>query len=390
MTGARRRPSALTRALHTLPRAGGPGLAVAHRVERLRARGLRAALHRTKGRPADDTQALGRNDAAAYRCIWQAAADAAGAEVEELGGGFLLVRRDGVETMVCRNLAMVDHPVSIALALDKSLMAAVLGAHGVPVSEQAEAHRGDIASAAAHLAAGGGRWVVKPASDTGGGYGVTCGVETVDDLWRAWLWASVWNDRIVLERQVEGEEFRLLFLDGELLDAVHRSLPTVTGDGRATVAELIAAENHRRLVADDEVGRAIKIDLDCELALRRGGLTLRSVVPAGEQVAVKGNVGDNCAAENATARHLPPALVARAASAARLARLRFAGVDVVTPDPRRSLEEAGGVVLEVNGTPGLQHHYLVRDRSAATPVATVLLETLLREAADRSTGPPGA
>ena len=67
------------------------------------------------------------------------------------------------------------------------------------------------------------------------------------------------------------------------------------------------------------------------------------------------------------------------ARAAGLARLRLAGVDVVTPDPHRPLEEVGGVVLEVNATPGLQHHYKVRDPEQATPVAATLLERILQE-----------
>jgi cyanophycin synthetase len=339
---------------------------------------MSAALHRTNTELYDDEQALART----YERIWQSAAEAVGAEVEDLGKGFLAIRRAGVETLVRRNLAMIDHPVSVTLAVQKSFMAWILVTNGVPVAEQMDVHRGDIATAAERIATGGGRWVVKPASGIGGGYGITCGVETTDDLFRAWLWAAVFTERIIVERQVEGEEFRLLYLDGELLDAVHRVRPTVTGDGRSTVAELIATENRRRLTSGTaEVGRFIKIDLDCELALRQSGLTLRSVVAPDVRVPVKGSVADNCAADNTTARDLSPRLVQSGARAARLARLRLAGVDIVTPDPTRSLEETGGVVLEVNATPGLQHHYMVRDPAHATPVASTVLERILQECA---------
>lgn len=376
MSAARGRPSPLTRALHALPKIGEQGNSVAHHLERMRSRGMGAALHRTNTDLYDDEQAL----ADTYERIWHSAAQAVGADVEDLGKGFLAIRRAGVETLVRRNLAMIDHPVSVNLAVQKSFMAWILVSNGVPVAEQMDMHRGDVATAAQRVTAAGGRWVVKPASGIGGGYGITCGVETTDDLFRAWLWASVLAERIIVERQVEGEEFRLLYLDGELLDAVHRFRPTVTGDGRSTVAELIAAENRRRSTSETaEVGRFIKIDLDCELALRQSGLTLRSVVAAGVRVAVKGSVADNCAAENATVRNLAPELVASGARAAGLARLRLAGVDIVTPDPQRSLEEAGGVVLEVNATPGLQHHYLVRDPAQATPVASTVLERILEE-----------
>jgi D-alanine-D-alanine ligase-like ATP-grasp enzyme len=59
--------------------------------------------------------------------------------------------------------------------------------------------------------------------------------------------------------------------------------------------------------------------------------------------------------------------------------LRLAGVDVITPDASRPLEEAGGVVAEVNGTPGIHHHYHVADRANATPVAVPILERALQQ-----------
>jgi cyanophycin synthetase len=57
--------------------------------------------------------------------------------------------------------------------------------------------------------------------------------------------------------------------------------------------------------------------------------------------------------------------------------LRLAGVDVITPDASRPLEEAGGVVAEVNGTPGIHHHYHVADPANATRVAIPILGKVL-------------
>jgi len=71
-------------------------------------------------------------------------------------------------------------------------------------------------------------------------------------------------------------------------------------------------------------------------------------------------------------------LAAEAAAAARVVGLRLAGVDVIAPTLDRSLAESGGVVLEVNCTPGLHHHYLVADREGATRVAVPILRALLR------------
>ena len=70
-------------------------------------------------------------------------------------------------------------------------------------------------------------------------------------------------------------------------------------------------------------------------------------------------------------------LVADAAKAAAALGIRLASVEIITPDPKRSLRAAGGVVLEVNGTPGLTYHYLVSDPERIVRVAVPILARLL-------------
>ncbi len=44
----------------------------------------------------------------------------------------------------------------------------------------------------------------------------------------------------------------------------------------------------------------------------------------------------------------------------------------------RPLSETGGVVNEINTTPGLHHHYLISDRSEIYPVAIPIIKFLLK------------
>jgi D-alanine-D-alanine ligase-like ATP-grasp enzyme len=57
--------------------------------------------------------------------------------------------------------------------------------------------------------------------------------------------------------------------------------------------------------------------------------------------------------------------------------VRLAGVDLITTDLTASLHATGGVIIEVNGGPGLHHHYHVADRAGATRVAIPILRRLL-------------
>jgi D-alanine-D-alanine ligase-like ATP-grasp enzyme len=66
-----------------------------------------------------------------------------------------------------------------------------------------------------------------------------------------------------------------------------------------------------------------------------------------------------------------------ACTAAEVLGSSYASVEVITSDPATDLIAAGGVVLEINTTPGLAQHYVVADREAVEPVASVVLERLL-------------
>jgi hypothetical protein len=151
--------------------------------------------------------------------------------------------------------------------------------------------------------------------------------------------------------QASGTVYRLLFLEGELLDVLRRLVPRVTGDGRSTIGELVAAEDRRRMHTSGGAGLVlVSIDLDCLFRLENAGLTLDSALPIGRTVPVKLVMNQSGVADTETVRNrISPALVAEAAEAVRLVGLRLASVDVITPDPGRSLADAGGVILEVNG-----------------------------------------
>ena len=181
--------------------------------------------------------------------------------------------------------------------------------------------------------------------------------------------ASRHGQRLLIEQQAAGTMYRLLFLDGELLGVVRRRSAKVVGDGRSTVRELIAAENRQRLAARGGGGFSLlRVDLDCLLMLRATGRSMRSVPRPGENVTLKVSSSDNRREDNETVRApLAPELVAEAAQAAQRLELRLAGVDIVTSDPHQPLRHNGGVILEVNCTPGLAYHYHVG--GPPTPVA---------------------
>jgi cyanophycin synthetase len=329
---------------------------------------------------------LDRRDAAAvavaaqrtrfYGDAWRQAAQAVGGDVTVLSGPLLRIGFDGGRLLVRENVTSLDDPVTLAIAGDKPLVYGLLAAQGIPVPEHAVVSHDDLDGAAAFIRRVAAPCVAKPAVDGAGGAGVTTGLRDRRRLAAALARAGAWSQDVLLERQVDGGSYRLLYLDGELLDAVLRRPPTLRGDGRSTIRALIAAENAERAARGAEVAQTLlRVDRDARATLQRQGHGLESVPPAGTLVQVKTVVNDNRWDENegATGR-LCPEVVQVGAAAAQAVGARLAGVDILTADPGAPLDRSGGVVLEVNTTPGYYYHY--RRRGGEAPVATMILERL--------------
>lgn len=314
------------------------------------------------------------------RRIWSEAADRLGVELRELDDGVFEFGEGEGGPRVWMHVTPLDDEETRDRALDKTFSHQLMVEAGVPVPAQIPFEIADLGSAASVL--GGGSWVVKPAAGTSSGQGATPDVRSFDDLRRAAVRAARSGHSELLERQVSGEEYRVLLLDGEPLGAVRRHAPVVVGDGRGTIADLIHAENRRRLAAAGEAGlRVITLDLDALLALEHAGLDHRSVPAAGCAIAVKASRSQGGArdAETVPVSSFSPELIAELRSAAAALGLTVAGIDLLTPDIGCSLAVAGGAVIEINGTPGLHYHYLVREPESAVPVAVPLLERILSE-----------
>lgn len=316
----------------------------------------------------DAEQAERHPGATLYRRIWEDAARIAGATIEQAGYATFELARGAARTRVRMHVTELDGEEALRTALDRLESARRLEAAGVPVPDQTPfaltARAPAIGLMAEH-----GAIVVKPASGTSGGDGVTSGIRDEEELAHAAVRAARAGPQLVAERRLEGDEHRLLFCEGELLDVVRRRPPAVTGDGRSTLGRLLADENRRRLDADGEDGlKLVTIDLDAILTLRRAGLTLRSVPAEGERVALKrlASQAGRRDSERVDPGGLSPRLVERCRAAGAAIGLRLFGVDVV-----------GETVIEVNGTPGIHYHEHVSSPPRSPPVAVTILEHLL-------------
>jgi D-alanine-D-alanine ligase-like ATP-grasp enzyme len=310
-----------------------------------------------------------------YRELWQAAAANIEADFAELSGGQSMISSDGLATVVNGYETMLDGQVMAKLVSDKLATYRLMQLAGVEVAPHQAFSARDIAPACAFLNALDGPAVVKPSGGTGAGRGVTTGIGTPRQLKRAASYAARFGGDLLIEKQIAGRSFRLLYLGGRFIDAVRRDPPCLVGDGRSTVRKLVKAENRARL--DDAPVTALsplRFDPDMERTLAAQGLAPGSRPEEGRRFRIKTVANENASHENHVVRDdVHPATVAMGRELVNRLGLRFAGLDVIAMDISAPLGPGNGVFGEINTTPGLHHHELVSDPARRARVAELAL-----------------
>ena len=306
-----------------------------------------------------------------YQSMWRKACAEVGADLTIDGKGVITMRR-GAHCLKARDhQTFVDSRMSILGSLDKVLVHKLLQKQGIPVPGHMVVGIGDFSRALVFMETAGGKLVVKPASQTGGGSGVTTNVSSASRLRSAMALARTYCRKILLEQQIAGDCYRLLFMDGELVDSILRLSPSVTGDGKSTVGELLRRENAERVRLGTKRSQVlIGFDDDVRNTIAEQGLEIGSVVEAGRSFKLKQAINENALQENIPSTDfLCTEIVDAARTAAELVGLRLAGVDVMTRDGRLPLRQTGGAVIEVNAPPNLYYHHLDgRGGSVATSI----------------------
>lgn len=243
--------------------------------------------------------------------------------------------------------------IGIQLAKDKLQCGALLRRAGLPAPPQQPV--GSPADAVRAARAIGFPVVVKPAN-LDGGEGVFAGLFDAAEVEAAFARAATLSKRVLVEKHVDGADYRLTVMDGAVIWAVERVPAGVTGDGVSTVDQLVTAANGDPKRSDDPHSplKPIVLDAEADRLLARAALSRSSVPDAGRFVRLKqaANVATGGTPVGAFDR-LHPDNAALAVRAARLLGLDLAGVDLLIPDLGRSWRESGAAICEVNGQPQL-------------------------------------
>jgi len=271
--------------------------------------------------------------------------------------------------------------IAEAIAQDKQLTRQLLSAVGVPVPTGRPVSSAEDAWEAAEEI--GAPVVVKPQFGNHG-RGVATNLTTREQVMSAYHAAREEGREIVVERYAPGADHRLLVVGNRVVAAARRDPPKVIGDGKSTIAELVAELNKDPLRSDGHatVLSIVKLDSIACSVLAEQGYTPESIPPAGAEVLIRrnANLSTGGTAVDVT-DEVHPSVAEQAVDAARVIGLDVAGVDIIAQDIRQPLNEQGGIVCEVNAGPGLRMH-LQPSAGKPRPVAEAIIDTLFPRGED--------
>lgn len=240
------------------------------------------------------------------------------------------------------------------LSRDKVLSKQFLTALGAPVAPHV------LVNAAAELAeaaqAVGWPCAVKPLH-LGGGKGVTADVRTPEALESAFAYARQFTaGPVMVERHLQGDDHRLLVVNGRLVWAIRRQAAAVVGDGIKTLRQLIDQLNReRRVLQEGNQHLAPVVEDDVfRRHLSGQGLTVDSVPAPGQRVTMRSVSNLSMGGELMfVTDRVHPSVRAMAENISAASGLTTIGLDYITTDIAASWQDTAAAFIEFNVTPGL-------------------------------------
>ncbi len=246
--------------------------------------------------------------------------------------------------------------IAVEIASDKNLCNTILADLGLPVPRQKLVYSVDEALRAAERI--GYPVVVKPL-DGNHGRGVTVNITSEDGIAAAFETADAEGPSVVVETMLNGDDHRLLVVNGQLAAAARRVPGHVKGDGRHTIAELVDIVNQdpRRGVGHENVLTRLELDDQAKALLEEKDYTAETVPAEGEEVYLRktANISTGGTAVDVTDT-IHPDNKLMAERAIRAIGLDVGAVDFLTTDITKSYRETGGGICEINAGPGLRMH----------------------------------
>ena len=219
--------------------------------------------------------------------------------------------------------------------------------------------------------------VVKPKS-TNFGWGIVMfrPLEDEVEFQNALEIAFGFDNEVLVEEFLHGQEYRFLVVGDECIAVLKRIGANVVGDGKSTVAELVAAKNEHPWRGVDHLAPLEKImlgEIECH-NLQQAGYTADSILASGEQVFLRENSNISTGGDSIDVTDDAHEFYKRqAVAAAHTIGARLCGVDIVI---NGELEDGSAPYgfIELNFNPAIHMHAFTLEGRGRNATPYVLLQ----------------
>jgi len=184
------------------------------------------------------------------------------------------------------------------------------------------------------------------------------------ELWKAALMVKIWWPFSVVEKYLQGKNYRVLVGNNEIISVIRRYPPFVTGDGKSSIDTLIDRENQvRKEMGLYPVIHPIPRTRPIRRYLKKQGLSLDSIPAKNQEIILFNRISlaPGGVVETIPTDSLPPANQSLFLHILKLFEANILGIDVIMEEGiEKPWNEQECIFLEVNSRPFTAMHDVPR------------------------------
>ncbi|MBI2627454.1 hypothetical protein HYW72_00830 [Candidatus Nomurabacteria bacterium] len=195
--------------------------------------------------------------------------------------------------------------------------------------------------------------VVKPRVGSRGRHTIT-NINTIQQLEEGINVAGQICSYLVAEEHLQGSVCRATFVNGVLAGFYKGHAPTLLGDGKRTIQELIKEKDSRR---HNRV-EPIRVSKELHDHILRSGFTILDILPIGVSLSLTHRIGRLFGGRTIEMiDDLHPSFISILEEAAKIVGLSVVGFDCIIPDTTKDAHSQKWGIIECNSLPFIDLHY---------------------------------
>ncbi|BDR71409.1 cyanophycin synthetase [Clostridium tetani] len=211
------------------------------------------------------------------------------------------------------------------------------------------------------------------------GKGVFANLNNEADLLKAYKILSKEYEDIIIEKHIQGKDYRICVVDYKVVAVSERIPPHITGNGKSTIESLIHELNRdcKRGEGHEKPLTKIKIDLKLIDSIGKMGFNINSVPKKGERVFLRENANLSTGGIAIDCTDLIcNKNIEMLERASKAVGLDICGIDVCCTDISKPID---GAIIEVNAAPGIRMHeypYKGQNRDVGEAIVNMIFKDI--------------